>query len=31
MARADAWLARQLALGNDAVDDGRYQVWSQAA
>jgi hypothetical protein len=31
MARADAWLARQLALGSDAADDGRYQVWSQAA
>jgi hypothetical protein len=29
--RADAWLARQLALESDAVDDGRYQVWSQAA
>ena len=31
IARADAWLARQLALESDAVDDGRYQVWSQAA
>jgi hypothetical protein len=31
IARADAWLGRQLTLDSDAVDDGRYQVWSQAA
>lgn len=31
IARADAWLAHQLTLESDAVDDGRYQVWSQTA